>query len=54
MRGRPIIMVTHEPENIKYLKRIVKFKDGKVVEDTEVCNRRVLKDIPPEEYPTTP
>ncbi|ETA79768.1 ABC transporter ATP-binding protein [Youngiibacter fragilis] len=52
--GATIIMVTHEPENIKYLKRIVKFKDGKVVEDTEVCNRRVLKDIPPEEYPTTP
>lgn len=52
--GATIIMVTHEPENIKYLKRIVKFKDGKVIEDNEVCNRRVLKDIPPEEYPTAP
>ena len=52
--GSTIIMVTHEPENIKYLKRLVKFSDGHIVEDIQVEKRRVLRDIPPELYPTTP
>lgn len=52
--GSTIIMVTHEPENIKYLKRIVKFSDGHIVEDNQVEGRRVLREIPPELYPTTP
>ncbi|NTW70922.1 MAG: ABC transporter ATP-binding protein [Eubacteriaceae bacterium] len=52
--GVTILMVTHEPENIKYLKRVLKFNDGVIVEDSKVEDRRVLKDIPPEEYPRVP
>lgn len=32
-RGKTIILVTHEPDIAKYAKRIVKFKDGKIISD---------------------
>lgn len=31
--GKTIILVTHEPDIAEYSKRIVRFKDGKIVED---------------------
>lgn len=37
--GATIIMVTHEPDVAQHTKRIVRFKDGEVVEDKSVENR---------------
>ena len=37
--GATVIMVTHEPDVAKYTKRIVRFKDGEIVEDKPVENR---------------
>ncbi|MFL0194932.1 ABC transporter ATP-binding protein [Clostridium sp. WILCCON 0269] len=34
-----IIMVTHEPDVAQYTKRIVRFKDGEIIEDKNVENR---------------
>jgi len=32
-RGKTIILVTHEPDIAQYAKRIVRFKDGKIISD---------------------
>ena len=32
--GKTIILVTHEPDIAEYTKRILRFKDGKIIEDT--------------------
>lgn len=37
--GATIIMVTHEPDVAKYTKRIVRFKDGEIIEDKDVEDR---------------
>ncbi|MDR0473145.1 MAG: ABC transporter ATP-binding protein [Treponema sp.] len=39
-RGKTIIMVTHEPELASYTKRIITLRDGGLVSDTEVKERR--------------
>jgi putative ABC transport system ATP-binding protein len=47
--GRTIIMITHEKENIQYLKRVITFRDGSILEDREVYDRKVLnipEDLP--------
>ena len=31
--GKTIVLVTHEPDIAQYCKRIVKFKDGKIISD---------------------
>ncbi|GAB6391110.1 MAG: ABC transporter ATP-binding protein [Treponematales bacterium] len=38
--GKTIIMVTHEPEVAAYTKRIVTLRDGAIVSDNSVKNRR--------------
>jgi len=45
-RGKTIIMVTHEPELAAYTKRIITLRDGELVSDTPVINRRnAAKDL---------
>ena len=34
-QGKTIVVVSHEPEIVKYCKRIVTFKDGKIISDGE-------------------
>ena len=31
--GKTIILVTHEPDIAQYSKRVVRFKDGKIISD---------------------
>ena len=31
--GKTIVLVTHEPDIAEYCKRVVRFKDGKIIED---------------------
>jgi putative ABC transport system ATP-binding protein len=39
-QGKTIIMVTHEPELAAYTKRIITLRDGELVSDKEVTERR--------------
>ena len=39
-RGKTIVMVTHEPELASYTKRIITLRDGQLVSDKTVKNRR--------------
>ena len=41
--GHTIILVTHEQYTSEMAKRIIKFKDGKIVSDTNVSHRRFAK-----------
>ncbi|MGD8191394.1 ABC transporter ATP-binding protein [Brevibacillus ginsengisoli] len=47
--GKTIILVTHEPDIAEYAKRIVRFRDGQVVSNDVVSNRKWAK---PEEVIT--
>lgn len=40
--GATIIMVTHEPDIAQHTKRVVKFRDGEIVNDYQVQNRIIL------------
>jgi putative ABC transport system ATP-binding protein len=45
-RGKTIIMVTHEPELAVYSKRIITLRDGQIVSDKPVIDRRyALEDL---------
>ncbi|MCL2805134.1 MAG: ABC transporter ATP-binding protein [Treponema sp.] len=45
-RGKTIIMVTHEPELAAYTKRIITLRDGQLVSDIQVKERRnALEDL---------
>jgi putative ABC transport system ATP-binding protein len=43
-QGKTIIMVTHEPELAAYTKRIITLRDGEIVSDTRVAERRNAAD----------
>jgi putative ABC transport system ATP-binding protein len=43
--GKTIILVTHEPDIAEYAKRIVRFRDGQIVEDLAVQNRRIVSEV---------
>ncbi len=40
--GRTIILITHEPSVAEYAERIIRIKDGIIVDDAKVQNRRVV------------
>jgi putative ABC transport system ATP-binding protein len=42
--GATIVMVTHEPDVAQYTKRIVLFKDGKIINDHAVENRVLFEE----------
>jgi putative ABC transport system ATP-binding protein len=45
-RGKTVIMVTHEPELAVYTKRIITLRDGQLVSDKPVAQRRsALEDL---------
>jgi len=39
-QGKTVVLITHEPDIAEYAKRVVVFRDGKLVEDHPVTNRR--------------
>jgi putative ABC transport system ATP-binding protein len=45
-QGKTIVLITHEPDIAGYAKRIVLFRDGKLVEDRAVGERRVAAGRP--------
>lgn len=51
--GKTIVMVTHEPDIAQHAKRIVRFRDGRVVSDQHVTERlsaeEVLRSMPAED-----
>lgn len=42
--GKTVVIVTHEPEIAEHAERIIRFKDGKLVADERVANRRTAED----------
>ncbi|WP_086313466.1 ABC transporter ATP-binding protein [Candidatus Enterococcus palustris] len=40
--GTTVVMVTHEPDVAQYTKRIVSFKDGEIIDDQPVKERKTL------------
>jgi putative ABC transport system ATP-binding protein len=38
--GRTVVLITHEPDIAEFAKRIVSFRDGKIVSDVPVARRR--------------
>ncbi len=52
-QGKTVVMVTHEPDIALHARRVVRFRDGRVVGDEQVENRliadEVLRALPDEE-----
>ncbi|MCL5794952.1 MAG: ATP-binding cassette domain-containing protein, partial [Patescibacteria group bacterium] len=42
--GKTVILVTHEQDTADHAKRIIKLKDGELILDQVVANRRFAKD----------
>ena len=43
-QGITIVIVTHEPDIARYCKRIIRMRDGRVIADEPVRDRRIAKD----------
>jgi putative ABC transport system ATP-binding protein len=41
--GRTVVLITHEPDIAEYARRVVSFRDGKIVSDVPVTARRRAK-----------
>ena len=41
-QGRTIVLITHEPQVAEHAERIIFIRDGKIVEDDKVKNRRII------------
>ena len=39
-QGKTVVLITHEQDISEYAKRVVVFRDGKLVEDRAVAKRR--------------
>src|SRR3990167_2499960 len=45
-QGPPIVLITHEPYLAEHAERIINIRDGNIVEDGKVKNRRVINNHP--------
>jgi putative ABC transport system ATP-binding protein len=43
--GLTILLVTHEPDIADYSKRVITFRDGRIVKDEAVAHRRVASEV---------
>ena len=43
--GKTVVMVTHEPDIAQHARRIVRFRDGRVVDDEAVGNRLIAREV---------
>ena len=43
-RGLTVLVVTHEPDIAQHARRVVVFKDGHVLDDRRVKDRRLARD----------
>lgn len=43
--GKTVVMVTHEPDIAQHARRLVRFRDGKLVNDEAVTSRLVATDV---------
>jgi len=43
--GKTIILVTHETYTAEHAKRIIKIKDGRIIEDTDKFERKLAEDL---------
>ena len=41
-QGRTIVLITHEPYVAEHAERVIHIRDGNIIEDSKVKNRRVL------------
>jgi putative ABC transport system ATP-binding protein len=44
-RGKTVVMVTHEPDIANHARRLVRFRDGRVVGDEPVVKRLIAADV---------
>ena len=42
-QGRTIVLITHEPYVAEHAERIIRLKDGSIIDDERVKNRRIVK-----------
>jgi len=43
--GKTVVMVTHEPDIARHARRVVRFRDGRVVGDEQVPDRLITTDV---------
>ncbi|HPT88671.1 MAG TPA: ABC transporter ATP-binding protein [Bacillota bacterium] len=43
--GMTVVLVTHEPDIAEYTKRIVTFRDGKIISDTPVAQKKIGREV---------